>query len=111
MKNFKKVLSKTASVYTVHTYGFAIRGFIKRGVAKTLGKFYQTTGMQSIPEHHVNWGIGLRGFIKRGVAKTLGKFYQTTGMTRHTRTRPPEACLGTGMRSIPEHRIKRGVAL
>ena len=38
MKNFKKVLSKTvASVYTAHTYGFAIR--------KTLGKFYQTTGM------------------------------------------------------------------
>lgn len=27
MKNFKKVLPKTvASVYTAHTYGFAIRG-------------------------------------------------------------------------------------
>ncbi len=27
MKNFEKVLSKTvASVYTAHTYGFAIRG-------------------------------------------------------------------------------------
>jgi hypothetical protein len=34
MKNFRKVLSKTvASVCTAHTYGFAIRGFIKRGVA------------------------------------------------------------------------------
>jgi hypothetical protein len=34
MKNFKKVFSKTvASVYAAHTYGFAIRGFIKRGVA------------------------------------------------------------------------------
>ncbi len=88
MKNFEKVLSKTvASVYNAQpsrqltpytrmpahghtwmrpqgaqplTYGFAIR--------KPLRKVYQTTGMQSIPEHHVNWGIGLRGFIKRGVA-------------------------------------------
>ena len=34
MKNFRKVLSKTvASVYTAYTYGAAIRGFIKRGVA------------------------------------------------------------------------------
>jgi hypothetical protein len=33
MKNFRKVLSKTAApVYSAHTYGFAIRGyFIKRG--------------------------------------------------------------------------------
>jgi hypothetical protein len=44
-----------------NTYGFAIR--------KPLRKVYQTTGMQSIPEHHVNRGIGLRGHrIKRGVA-------------------------------------------
>ncbi len=62
MKNFKKVLSKTvASVYTAHTYGFAIR--------KPLRKVYQTTGMLRIPEHHVNRGIGLRGhalpFAKR----------------------------------------------
>ncbi len=34
MKTFRKVLSKTvASVYTAHTYSFAIRGFIKRGFA------------------------------------------------------------------------------
>ncbi len=34
MKNFEKVLSKTvAPVYNAHTYGIAIRGFIKRGVA------------------------------------------------------------------------------
>ncbi len=34
MKNFRKVLSKiVASVYTAHTYSFAIRGFIKRGFA------------------------------------------------------------------------------
>ncbi len=35
MKNFRKVLSKTvASVYTAHTYGSAIRGYlIKRGFA------------------------------------------------------------------------------
>ncbi|VVB95869.1 Uncharacterised protein [uncultured archaeon] len=44
-----------------NTYGFAIR--------KPLRKVYQTTGMQSIHEHHVNRGIGLRGHrIKRGVA-------------------------------------------
>ncbi len=69
------------------TYGFAIRKPLRKVYQKTLRKFYQTrgmqsipqhcvnrsfgfqtTGMQSIPEHHVNWGIGLRGFIKRGVA-------------------------------------------
>ncbi|MDO9098495.1 MAG: hypothetical protein Q7U60_10290, partial [Candidatus Methanoperedens sp.] len=34
-----------------------IRGYrIKRGVA------FQTRGMQSIPQHHVNRGIGLRGY-------------------------------------------------
>jgi hypothetical protein len=62
MKNFRKVLSKTvAPLYFADTYGFAIR--------KPLRKVYQTTGMQSIPEHHVNRGIGLRGYrIKRGVA-------------------------------------------
>ncbi len=61
MENFRKVLSKTvASVCTAHTHGFAIR--------KPLRKVYQMRGMQSIPQHHVNWGIGLRGYrIKRGI--------------------------------------------
>ena len=64
MNNFTKFSSKTvASVYTT-----------------------QTTGMRSIPEHHVNRGIG----------KTLGKVYQTKGY---------------GLATIPLYRIKRGVAL
>ncbi len=38
------------------------------GIRKPLRKVYQTTGMQSIPEHHVNWGIGLRGFpLPKGI--------------------------------------------
>ena len=60
MKNFRKVLSKTvASVCIAHTYGFAIRGYLIKGVAKTLGKFYQTTGMRSIPEHRIKRGVAL----------------------------------------------------
>ncbi len=52
MKNFEKVLSKEG--YAKHTLYR-----IKRGVAKTLGKFYQTTGMRSIPEHRVKRGVAL----------------------------------------------------
>ncbi len=80
-----------------NTYGFAIRKPLRKvyqkplrrftsqtrmptGIRKPLRKVYQTTGMRSIPEHHVNRGIGLRGYcvnrsfglrghrIKRGVA-------------------------------------------
>jgi len=69
MKNFKKVLSKEGDVqhptYRIkrgvakllekfikfNTYGFAIR--------KPLRKVYQTTGMQSIPEHRIKRGVAL----------------------------------------------------
>jgi len=97
MKNFKKVLSKTvASVYTAHTYGFAIRKPLRKVNQKPLRRFtsqtrmptgirgycvnrsfgFQTTGMLRIPEHHVNRGIGLRGHALprrdsgRGIADT-----------------------------------------
>jgi len=58
----KRGVAKLLEKFTKdNTYGFAIR--------KPLRKVYQTTGMQRIPEHHVNRGIGLRGHrIKRGVA-------------------------------------------
>jgi hypothetical protein len=52
MKNFEKVLTKEG-VCAIPLYR------IKRGVAKTLGKFYQTTGMQSIPEHRIKRGVAL----------------------------------------------------
>ncbi|MBU4491813.1 MAG: hypothetical protein KKD69_05050 [Euryarchaeota archaeon] len=80
----KEAAGKEGNIPSIFFFLLSFEHRVKRGVAKILGKFYQTTGMRSIPEHRV----------KRGVAKTLGKFYQTTGM-----------------RSIPEHRVKRGVAL
>ncbi len=117
MKNFKKVLSKTvAPLYFADTYGFAIRKPLRKVYQKLLEKFikfntygfairghcvnrsfgFQTTGMQRIPEHHVNRGIGLRGHhIKRGVAKLLEKFIN-------------DNTYGWAIRG---HRITRGVAL
>ncbi len=81
MKNFNKVFSKTvASVYTAKPLRrFTSQTRMPAGIRKPLRKVYQTRGMQSIPQHHVNRGIG----------------FQTTGMPA----------------GIPEHRIKRGVAL
>ena len=78
MKNFEKVLSKTfekglsndgygAPYPDTPSRGVTREGYaqhtlyrIKRGVAKTLGKFYQTRGMQSIPQHRVKRGVALR---------------------------------------------------
>ncbi|MFZ3058106.1 MAG: hypothetical protein WA102_00080, partial [Candidatus Methanoperedens sp.] len=72
-KPLRKVYQKTLGKFNqkpsrlfmgAYTYGFAIRGYC---ASRSFG--FQTTGMQSIPEHHVNRGIGLRGHrVKRGVA-------------------------------------------
>jgi hypothetical protein len=75
MKNFMNALSKTvASVYTAHTYSFAIRGYRKtvaplyfadtygfaiRGHCVNRSFGFQTTGMQSIPEHRIKRGVAL----------------------------------------------------
>ncbi len=104
MKNFKKVLSKTvASVYTAHTYGEAIRKPLRKVYQKPLRRFtsqtrmptgirgyrikrgvaFQMTGMQSIPEHHVNRGVGLRG---HALPKTFGKALPNEGYAAHTPT-------------------------
>ncbi len=65
---------------------------VKRGVAKTLGKVYQKP---------------LRRFTSQtrmptGIRKPLRKVYQK-GLKPLAKSR--------GMQSIPQHRIKRGIAL
>ncbi len=104
MKNFKKVLSKTFEKglsKRFETFS-KVEGYAKHTPTLRKPKFrFSNDGYGAPYPDTPSRGVTREGYakhtlylIKRGVAKTLGKFYQTTGM-----------------RSIPEHRIKRGVAL